>query len=86
MLSIFTALFSTYAGTENKVGNAMCIVFLFLWLTFYATCIDAVSFVYCSEIFPTHMRSRGMAVSVGSLFAVTLRRQMSHAKRNSLGN
>lgn len=72
MLSCFTGLFSTYAGTDSKVGNAMCIVSLFLWVTFYATCIDAVSFVYCSEIFPTQMRSQGVAASVAGLFTVTL--------------
>lgn len=74
MLSCFTALLSRYAGTDHKVGNAMCIVFLFLWLTFYATCIDAVSFVYCSEIFPTQMRAHGVAASVAGLFSMTLRK------------
>lgn len=77
MLSCFTALFAVYAGTDNKIGNAFCIVFLFLWVSFYATCVDAVQFVYCSEIFPTQIRSQGMAASVGTLFAMTLRKSHS---------
>ncbi|KAH7127796.1 general substrate transporter [Dactylonectria estremocensis] len=72
MLSVFVGLFSNFAGSDNEVGKVMCIVTLFLWLTFYATCIDAVCFVYVSEIFPTQMRSKGVAASVGALFAVTL--------------
>ncbi|RSM18688.1 hypothetical protein CDV31_002408 [Fusarium ambrosium] len=72
VLSIFVALFSNYAGSDNTAGKIMCIVMLFAWVTFYAICIDAVSFVYCSEIFPTQMRSTGVAASVGALFAVTL--------------
>lgn len=50
----------------------MCIVVLFCWVTFYASCVDAPSFVYCSEIFPTQMRAKGVAASVGALFSVTL--------------
>ncbi|KAH7125995.1 general substrate transporter [Dactylonectria macrodidyma] len=72
MLSVFTGLFSTYAGSDNEAGKIMCIVVLFLWVTFYASCVDAVSYVYCSEIFPTQMRSQGVAASIGTLFGMTL--------------
>ena len=73
MMSIFTALFKTYAHTGNKTGNAVCVVVLFIWLSFYAICIDAVAFVYTAEIFPTKLRSVGMGASVATLFACTLR-------------
>lgn len=38
----------------------------------YGCCIDTNSFIYCSEIFPSHIRSKGMAWSVGTLFLTTI--------------
>lgn len=61
-----------YGGTDNKVGNGFGVFFLFLFVTFYGSCVDAISYVYCSEIFPTNMRAKGMALAVMGLFAMTL--------------
>ncbi|KAH8595049.1 general substrate transporter [Bisporella sp. PMI_857] len=72
MLICFTAMVATFSETDNKVGNAFGVVFLFLFVTFYASCVDATSYVYCSEIFPTHMRAQGVAASIFGLFAMTL--------------
>jgi MFS family permease len=72
MLICFTAMEASFAGTTNKAGNAMGVVFLYLFVTFYASCFDATSYVYCSEIFPTSMRAQGMAASIFGLFAMTL--------------
>lgn len=72
MLSIYTGLLATYGGTDNRGGNIACVVVLFGWLTFYALCIDAPSYIYCSEIFPTQIRSAGVAASVLALFSMTL--------------
>jgi hypothetical protein len=38
----------------------------------YGSCLDANTFVYCSEIFPTHIRSRGVAFSISILFLSTI--------------
>lgn len=43
-----------------------------LILNSYGCCIDANSFIYCSEIFPTHIRPQGMAWSTGWLFLTTV--------------
>lgn len=61
-----------YSGSENKAGNVMGIIFLFLHLTFYATFVDVTSYVYCSEIFPTNQRAQGVALSIFGLFMTTL--------------
>jgi hypothetical protein len=76
MLTIFTAMVATYSGTSNKVGNAFGVVFLFLFATFFASCVDATSYVYCSEIFPTHLRTSGVAASIFGLFSMTLSKQV----------
>ncbi|KAL2785970.1 general substrate transporter [Aspergillus keveii] len=72
MLACYTAMVAEYSGSDNKAGNVMGIVFLFLHLTFYATFVDVTSYVYCSEIFPTNQRAQGVAVSIVGLFMMTL--------------
>ncbi|KAK4935990.1 hypothetical protein LTR10_023037 [Elasticomyces elasticus] len=67
-----TALVRFYAGTVGHGGLSAAVFFIFLHLVFYGCCIDANSFVYCSEIFPTHIRPQGMAWSVGTLFLTTI--------------
>ncbi|KAK4909911.1 hypothetical protein LTR28_000108 [Elasticomyces elasticus] len=44
---------------------------MFLFVTFYGFGIDVSSYVYCSEIFPTHIRSKGVGWSVSGLFLMT---------------
>lgn len=72
MLICFTAMVATFSGSTNRVGNGFGVLFLFLFVTFYASCIDAVSYIYCSEIFPTNTRAQGFAASIFGLFAMTL--------------
>ncbi len=38
----------------------------------YGCFVDATTFIYCSEIFPTHIRSRGLAFSLAVLFLSTI--------------
>ena len=72
MLCIETAMVAQYAGTGNRAGNAMGVLFLFLFVTFYGGSQDASSYVYCAEIFPTGVRAQGLGTSIAGLFASTL--------------
>ncbi|KFZ20389.1 hypothetical protein V502_03205 [Pseudogymnoascus sp. VKM F-4520 (FW-2644)] len=63
-LSIFTALFATYGGSDNKFGNGLAIAFMFLYLACFAVCVDTNSFVYCVEIFPTNARAVGFSTAI----------------------
>ncbi|KAL5627156.1 hypothetical protein FOBRF1_001499 [Fusarium oxysporum] len=68
-VSIMVAL---YGGTTNKGGNSAGVFFLYLHLTFYATCVDASTYVCGSEIWPTHLRGKGFAISCAGVFAGSL--------------
>lgn len=72
MVACEAAMVAVYGGTTNRVGNSFGVLFLFLFVTFYATCVGPISYVYCAEIFPTRMRAQGMALSVTGLFAMNL--------------
>lgn len=64
-LTIMLALFSE---SDNKSGNRASVFFLFFRLTFYGTFLDATTYVYATEIWPTHLRSRGSSLSFLGMF------------------
>ncbi|QKX58701.1 uncharacterized protein TRUGW13939_05828 [Talaromyces rugulosus] len=72
MVSCEAAMVAQYGGTSNEIGNGFGVLFLFLFVTFYGSCVDAISYVYCSELFPTNLRAQGVGLSVMGLFAMTL--------------
>ncbi|ORY56312.1 sugar porter family MFS transporter [Pseudomassariella vexata] len=67
-----TAMIACFAGTDNKVGNAMGVVFMFLYLFFQGTFCDTTMYIYVSEIFPTEIRSIGMGWSLFGQFSSTI--------------
>ena len=69
MLTCFAALVADFAGSTNKVGQGFAVFLLFAFVTFYGSCVDVVSWIYCSEIFPTHARARGFSLSVAGFLA-----------------
>ncbi|CAG9955462.1 unnamed protein product [Clonostachys rosea f. rosea IK726] len=68
----FTAMVAEFVGTTNKIGNGFGVFFLYLFVFFYGGTMDASSYVYCAEIFPTSIRAQGVGFSVAGLFAMTL--------------
>ena len=40
MICIYTAMVAEYAGTSNRAGNAMGVLFLFLFVTFYGSSVS----------------------------------------------
>lgn len=58
-----------YLGTDNVAGQRAAIFFIFLFIFFWSTFIDASQYLYVSEIFPTHLRAQGMAVSMVGLYS-----------------
>lgn len=64
ILSIETALVSKFLGTANHAGLSAAAAFLFLFLCFFNLFLEAISWYYASEIFPTHLRAKGMTIGV----------------------
>lgn len=75
-MSCYTAMVATYAGTTNRVGNAMGVFFIFAFMIPYSGCLDASSYVYCSELFPTAIRAHGVGFSVSGLFISNISESM----------
>ncbi|KAK5174382.1 uncharacterized protein LTR77_001462 [Saxophila tyrrhenica] len=55
-------------ATPNKAGGKVAVFAIMFFVFFYGLFIDAASFIYSSEIYPTNIRSRGMALSTTTYF------------------
>ncbi|OQU95925.1 hypothetical protein CLAIMM_02080 [Cladophialophora immunda] len=60
-----------YQGTPSKAGNGACILFIFLFIAFFQ-CIDAPTFVWTAEIFPTAIRAKGVSIAICAYFVGTI--------------
>jgi len=70
--SVMAAMIALYSGTGNKAGNAVGVLFMFLYLTFQGTFCDTTMYLYVSEISPTEIRSIGMGWSLFGQFSATI--------------
>jgi predicted MFS family arabinose efflux permease len=52
----------------EPAGQKVAIFAIFFFVFFYGFFIDAASFVYSSEIYPTNIRSRGVAMATATYF------------------
>jgi len=57
-----------YAGTDNKAGNAACVLFLFIFIHVFDFTIQCPTTVVVAEIWPTEIRSKGLGLAWFSYF------------------
>lgn len=53
-------------------GEKVAIFAIMFFVFFYGFFIDAASFIYSSEIYPTNIRARGMAMATFTYFAACI--------------
>lgn len=63
---------SLFDKTGSRSMASLAVFFLFLHIGFFSCTSDATSYIYSSEIFPTSLRAKGLAVSVSGLFVATI--------------
>jgi len=68
MLCIEAAMVALYAeaGT-NKAGLGVGVAAFYVFLIFYSLGIDVCGVVFYSELFPNHIRAKGVAMAVMSI-------------------
>ncbi|KAH0840760.1 hypothetical protein AYO21_00590 [Fonsecaea monophora] len=65
----------TLSQFEKHGGNgaaSAAVFFLFMHVAVFASTIDATSYIYASEIFPTPVRAKGLSLSISGLFLSAL--------------
>ena len=66
--SIQCALQKVYLHSDYKPGLNASVAFFFIFIIFYSCSVDTVVYVYNAEIWPTHLRSKGVTFGLGSYF------------------
>ncbi|KAL0929487.1 uncharacterized protein CTRU02_215653 [Colletotrichum truncatum] len=67
-ISIETAMIAEFIEGPIKSATGQRIALVAIFVLFYGAFIDAASFVYSAEIYPTNIRSRGVALATCTYF------------------
>jgi hypothetical protein len=57
-----------YLGTTNLAGLRAATAMMFVFMIFYGCTIEGPGYVYITEIWPTHLRSKGATIGFASFF------------------
>ncbi|KAM3086982.1 hypothetical protein ACMFMG_001092 [Clarireedia jacksonii] len=68
ILSIMAALVKHYLGSTNYPAVKALVALYFIFGAFFTSTIECTSYVYGSEIWPTHLRSEGATIAYASFF------------------
>ena len=73
-LSCEAAMTAQFVETNstNQVGLGFGVFFIFLYVAFYSSCLDATMYLVPSEIFPMVIRTFGMSFSIMGQFVATV--------------
>ncbi len=71
-LILEAVMLAKYLGTTNKAGQRAGVFFIYLFTAFWCTCVDATQYLYLSEIFPTYLRGKGVAVGMVSYYCASI--------------
>ncbi len=66
-LILEAALVKNFAGSTNTSALKAAVAMFFCYVVFYEICLDGTQFVYLGEIFPTHLRAKGMSLGCCSI-------------------
>ncbi|KAK5461146.1 hypothetical protein LTS15_003209 [Exophiala xenobiotica] len=72
IMAIFTALVKLYAGGPNISANAAAVAMIILFTMVYGGCVEGEVYTYASEIFPSHLRAKGITWGISWLYLVII--------------
>ncbi|KAF9890599.1 hypothetical protein FE257_005730 [Aspergillus nanangensis] len=67
-MTFLCALTARFLGTDNQGGLRAAIFFIFFYTFWWCFFMDATQYIYVAEIFPNHLRSRGVALGIGAFY------------------
>jgi hypothetical protein len=63
-LSCEAAIIASFIPSTNYVALRAGVAMLFVFQVFYSLCLDGTQFSYLGELFPTHLRAKGICLGV----------------------
>ncbi|OQU95567.1 hypothetical protein CLAIMM_01752 [Cladophialophora immunda] len=66
-LSVEAALVAEFVPSDNHTALQAAVAMFFVFQVFYGICLDGTQFSYLGEIFPTHLRAKGVCLGVAMI-------------------
>ena len=66
-LIIEAALIANFGSSDNNAALQAAVAMFFIYQIFYGACLDGTQFSYLGEIFPTHLRAKGVCLGVAMI-------------------
>jgi len=66
-LIIEAALVANFVPSTNHAALQAAVAMFFIFQVFYGLCLDGTQFSYLGEIFPTHLRAKGVCLGVSMI-------------------
>lgn len=66
-LILEAALVANFVPSHNQAALQAAVAMLFIFQIFYGGCCDGTQFAYLGELFPTHMRAKGVCLGVAMI-------------------
>lgn len=72
LVGILAALQRFYLGGTDNTGLGACVAIIFLFQATFSLTVDGATYFYIAEIWPSHVRSQGLAIAMATLSATNL--------------
>jgi hypothetical protein len=67
MLTIISALIANFVPSTNTAALKACVALFYIYLPFYIIGLDGTQWTFLGEIFPTHLRAKGVCLGAAMI-------------------
>lgn len=71
-LAIEAALVAEYADSTNEAALRAAVAIMFLYVFGFQGCLNGTQWAFVSEIWPSHMRPKGLAMGLVSIMVTNI--------------
>ncbi|RVX66729.1 hypothetical protein B0A52_08922 [Exophiala mesophila] len=73
--AVLVALYATTPSAianPNQSGLQAAVASMYIYVCFYELCLGGVQFAYLGELFPTHIRAKGMVIGIANICVMNI--------------
>jgi hypothetical protein len=67
-LSVLAALVANFGTSDNFPALKSSVAMIFIYAFFWSGVLSGTQFVYCGELFPSHLRAKGISLGVAGIY------------------
>jgi len=66
-LIIEAALVANFVPSDNHAALQAAVAMFYIFQVFYGPCLDGTQFTYLAELFPSHLRAKGVSLGTSMI-------------------